>query len=53
MGERPILVDRFLQNAIEAEAGALSDGADTFVPAAMEHIELAGNRHVRRLLVAL
>jgi carbamoyl-phosphate synthase large subunit len=42
MGERPILVDRFLQNAIEAEADALSDGADTFVPAVMEHIELAG-----------
>jgi len=40
--DRPILVDRFLQNAIEAEADALSDGADTFVPAVMEHIELAG-----------
>ncbi len=40
--ERPILIDKFLQNAIEAEADALSDGVDTFVPAVMEHIELAG-----------
>ena len=40
--ERPILIDRFLENAIEAEADALSDGRDTFVPAVMEHIELAG-----------
>ncbi len=40
--ERPILVDRFLQNAIEAEADALSDGRDVFVPTVMEHIELAG-----------
>ena len=40
--ERPILIDRFLQNAIECEADALSDGTDAFVPAVMEHIELAG-----------
>jgi carbamoyl-phosphate synthase large subunit len=40
--ERPILVDRFLQNALEAEADALSDGAEAFVPTVMEHIELAG-----------
>ncbi len=40
--ERPILLDRFLDNAIEAEADALADGADAFVPAVMEHIELAG-----------
>jgi carbamoyl-phosphate synthase large subunit len=40
--ERPILVDRFLNNAIEAEADALADGTDAFVPAVMEHIELAG-----------
>jgi len=40
--ERPILIDRFLENAIEAEADAISDGADAFVPAVMEHIELAG-----------
>jgi carbamoyl-phosphate synthase large subunit len=40
--ERPILIDRFLCNAIEAEADAISDGVDAFVPAVMEHIELAG-----------
>jgi carbamoyl-phosphate synthase large subunit len=40
--ERPILVDRFLQDAMEAEADAVADGTDTFVPAVMEHIELAG-----------
>jgi carbamoyl-phosphate synthase large subunit len=40
--ERPILIDRFLDNAIEAEADALADGTDAFVPAVMEHIELAG-----------
>ncbi len=39
---RPILIDRFLQNAIEAEADAIADGTDAFVPAVMEHIELAG-----------
>jgi len=40
--QRPILIDRFLDNAIEAEADAISDGKDAFVPAVMEHIELAG-----------
>jgi carbamoyl-phosphate synthase large subunit len=40
--ERPILIDKFLENAIEAEADAISDGKDAFVPAVMEHIELAG-----------
>lgn len=40
--ERPILIDRFLENAIEAEADAICDGQDAFVPAVMEHIEMAG-----------
>jgi carbamoyl-phosphate synthase large subunit len=40
--ERPILIDKFLDNAIEAEADAISDGKAVFVPAVMEHIELAG-----------
>jgi carbamoyl-phosphate synthase large subunit len=40
--ERPILIDRFLENAIELEADCLADGGDAFVPAVMEHIELAG-----------
>jgi carbamoyl-phosphate synthase large subunit len=38
----PILIDKFLENALECEADAISDGADAFVPAIMEHIELAG-----------
>ncbi len=40
--DRPILIDKFLENAIEAEADAISDGTDAFVPAVMEHIEFAG-----------
>jgi carbamoyl-phosphate synthase large subunit len=40
--DRPILIDRFLDNATEAEADALADGTEAFVPAVMEHIELAG-----------
>jgi len=40
--ERPILIDKFLEDAIEAEADAIADGTDAFVPAIMEHIELAG-----------
>ena len=40
--EAPILIDRFLDNAIECEADALSDGSNAFVPAVMEHIECAG-----------
>ena len=40
--DRPILIDRFLGHATECEADAISDGAHAFVPAVMEHIELAG-----------
>ncbi len=40
--ERPILIDKFLENALEAEADAIADGTDAFVPAVMEHIEQAG-----------
>lgn len=40
--DRPILIDRFLHHATECEADAISDGTDVFVPAVMEHIELAG-----------
>jgi len=40
--ERPILVDKFLEDAIEAEADAIADGEEAFVPSIMEHIELAG-----------
>lgn len=40
--DRPILIDRFLNHATECEADAISDGTHAFVPAVMEHIELAG-----------
>ena len=40
--DRPILIDRFLNNALECESDAIADGAHAFVPAVMEHIELAG-----------
>ena len=40
--DRPILIDRFLHHATECEADAISDGKNCFVPAVMEHIELAG-----------
>ena len=40
--DRPILIDRFLNHALECEADAISDGTRAFVPAVMEHIELAG-----------
>jgi carbamoyl-phosphate synthase large subunit len=39
---RHILIDRYLENAIEAEADALSDGSEVFIPTVMEHIEYAG-----------
>jgi len=41
-GEKPILIDRFLENAIEAEVDAISDGEDVIIPSVMEHIEEAG-----------
>jgi carbamoyl-phosphate synthase large subunit len=40
--DMPILIDKFLENALEVEADAISDGTDAFIPAIMEHIELAG-----------
>lgn len=40
--DRPILIDRFLSHALECEADAIADGTHAFVPAVMEHIELAG-----------
>lgn len=40
--DRPLLIDKFLEDAIEAEADAIADGKDAYVPAVMEHIELAG-----------
>ena len=40
--DRPILIDKYLENAVEAEADAIADGTDAYVPAVMEHIEQAG-----------
>ena len=40
--DRPILIDRFLNHALECESDAIADGEHAFVPAVMEHIELAG-----------
>ena len=40
--EHPMLIDRFLEQAVEAEVDALCDGKETFVASVMEHIELAG-----------
>ena len=40
--DRPILIDRFLNHALECEADAISDGTHAYVPAVMEHVELAG-----------
>ena len=40
--DRPLLIDRFLREALECEADAISDGKDVFIPAVMEHVELAG-----------
>ncbi len=40
--DRPLLLDRFLQDALECEADAISNGEEVFIPAVMEHVELAG-----------
>lgn len=40
--DRPLLLDRFLRDALECEADAISDGNDVYIPAVMEHVELAG-----------
>ena len=39
---RPLLIDRFLKNALECESDALADGTHVYIPAVMEHVELAG-----------
>ncbi len=41
-GEHPLLVDKFLEDAVEVDVDAVSDGEDTIVAAVMEHIEAAG-----------
>jgi carbamoyl-phosphate synthase large subunit len=50
--ERPILIDKFLENAVEAEADAIADGTDAFVPAVMEHIETI-REYTRKIAIEL
>ncbi len=40
--EYPMLIDKFLEHAIETEVDAIADGEDVYIAAIMEHIELAG-----------
>src|SRR3989449_8040471 len=40
--DRPVLIDRFVEGAIEIDVDAVSDGRDTFVGAVMQHVEEAG-----------
>jgi carbamoyl-phosphate synthase large subunit len=40
--DHPVLIDKFLENALELDVDAVSDGNDVFVAAIMEHIEEAG-----------
>jgi carbamoyl-phosphate synthase large subunit len=40
--DRPVLVDRFLEDAIEVDVDCISDGETTVIGAIMEHIEEAG-----------
>ncbi|MEM2637991.1 MAG: carbamoyl-phosphate synthase large subunit [Candidatus Hadarchaeales archaeon] len=40
--EHPVLVDKFLQDAVELDIDAVSDGEEVFIPEIMEHIEEAG-----------
>jgi carbamoyl-phosphate synthase large subunit len=40
--DRPVLIDRFLESAIEIDVDAVSDGVDTYIGAVMQHVEEAG-----------
>ncbi len=40
--DHPVLIDRFLEGAIEIDVDAVSDGSSVFIGAVMEHIEEAG-----------
>ena len=41
-GSNPVLIDRFLENAVEVDVDALCDGREVFIAGIMEHIEEAG-----------
>jgi carbamoyl-phosphate synthase large subunit len=47
--EKPMLIDRFLEDALECEVDAISDGTDVYIPSIMEHVELAGIEHIKTL----
>lgn len=40
--EAPMLIDKFLEDALECEVDAIADGEQVYVPSIMEHIEAAG-----------
>ncbi|MEO1310019.1 MAG: carbamoyl-phosphate synthase large subunit [Pseudomonadota bacterium] len=40
--DQPVLLDQYLQNAVEVDVDAISDGSDVYVAGVMEHIEEAG-----------
>jgi carbamoyl-phosphate synthase large subunit len=40
--ERPVLIDRYLDNAVEVDVDCIADGETTVIGAIMEHVELAG-----------
>src|SRR2546421_1426709 len=40
--DRPVLIDRFLESAIEIDVDAVCDGQDTYIGAVMQHVEEAG-----------
>jgi carbamoyl-phosphate synthase large subunit len=40
--DNPVLIDRFIESAIEIDVDAVSDGSDTYVGAVMQHVEEAG-----------
>jgi carbamoyl-phosphate synthase large subunit len=40
--DRPVLIDRFVEGALELDVDAVSDGTDTYVAAVMQHVEEAG-----------
>jgi len=40
--DHPVLVDKFIEDAIEVDVDALADGDDVFIAGIMEHIEMAG-----------
>jgi carbamoyl-phosphate synthase large subunit len=42
IGDQPVLIDRFVESAIEIDVDAVSDGVETYIGAVMQHVEEAG-----------